>query len=194
MTESLGQKVLITYNSPSLGKHPVRGMSTKTYYGYRRRGDQFEVYESDMRVRPDLFRPAAQPPPRTIPTVPSHRGRVQETANVLGARAIAEPVPEPPAPPEDLDTEPHEPDPYELPPPLEMAEVPKDGSATILEADLSTIDWGKTINKRHLKLLAENDITCLMDLIPLTEDNVLSIKGIGANVTRALFTKLREHS
>lgn len=202
MSEAVGNKVLISYNSPNTGKHPVRGMSTKKYYGYRRRGDQFEVYESDMRVRPDLFR-AIVPISSGPPSMPSHRGRPQETANVLGAKAVAEAVQEPPAPPAAIDTVPDEPDPYELPPPLEME--PGEDVVTRLDYDprdnihnavlnfpLETLDWEGKINKRHLSLLAENDILTLGDLIPLTEDNVLSIKGIGAGVTRALFSKLKE--
>ncbi len=195
MSEAQGEKVLISYNSPNRGKHPVRGMRTKEYYGYRRRGDQFMVYESDMRTRPDLF--VAIGPvdkPDKPPSTPSHRGRPQEMANVLGARAVAEAVQAPPAPPSEMvevDTVPNEPDPYELPSPLEMRPETEDGMALIL----SEIDWsGTKVNKRHLSLLKMSDIKTLGDLIPLTEDNVLAIKGIGEAVTRALFSKLKEHN
>lgn len=197
MTQAIGNKILISYNSPSIAKHPVRGMSTKTYYGYRRRGDQFEVYESDMRTRPDLFRPIeTKPEPRGVP---SHRGRPQESANVLGVKAMAEAVQELPPPPAELDAVPNKPDPYELPPPLEMGPTvnvdQRDSIHNItLDLPLNTLDWDGKINKRHLSILAENDITTLGDLIPLTEDNVLGIKGIGAGVTRALFSKFKEHN
>ncbi len=196
MSESQGQKVLISYNSPNRGKHPVRGMRTKEYYGYRRRGDQFEVYESDMKTRPDLF--VAIGPvdtPDKPPSTPSHRGRPQEMANVLGARAVAEAVQALPAPPSEMvevDTVPNEPDPYELPSPLEMVpDETEDGMALIL----SELDWsGTKVNKRHLSLLKMSDIKTLGDLVPLTEDNVISIKGIGPNITRALFSRLKEYN
>lgn len=202
MSEAVGKKILISYNSKNTGKHPVRGMSTKKYYGYRRRGDQFEVYESDMRVRPDLYIDISSPIPEST-YMPSHRGRPQEAANTLGAKAVAERVQEPPPPPVELDTVPNEPDPYELPSPLEMVPGkdvvtrldydPRDNiHNVVLDMPLNTLDWEGKINKRHLSLLAENDITTLGDLIPLTEDNVLSIKGIGVGVTRALFSKLKE--
>jgi len=184
MTESVGQKILIEYSSKNTGKHPVRGLATKTYYGYRRRGDIFEVYESDARVRPDLFRPANVQP--QTPFRPTHRGRPQEAANVLGATAISQAVQKPPAPPEPVTVEEvQERDPYELPSPLEMPDDP-------LAQTLDSFDWERSINKRHLKILADNNIIMLRDLVPLTEDNLLSIKGIGANVTRALFSKLEE--
>lgn len=189
MSESKGTKKLISYNSPNTGKHPVRGMATKEFYGYKRRGDQFNVWESDMRVRPDLFVDISTPAPKQPRSMPSHRGRPQELANVLGVRATAEAVQEMPAPPTAIDTVPNEPDPYELPSPLEMA--PREST---LNVPLNTLDWGGEVNKGHLKKLAEQDITTLADLIPLTEDNVLAIKGIGAGVTRALFTKLKERN
>ena len=196
MSEAVGNKVLISYNAKSISKHPVRGMSTKTYYGYRRRGDQFEVYESDIRVRPDLFRPInTKPEPRSMP---SHRGRPQEAANVLGVKAMAEAVQEAPPPPVAISAEPNEPDPYELPSPLEMSPqediefAPGTLYDTRLEWDLGMFNWEGKINKRHIGLLAESDIKTLRDLIPLTEDNVLAIKGIGPSVTRALFSKLKE--
>lgn len=192
MSEAVGKKVPIIYTSKSVAKHPVRGMATKEYYGYRRRGDQFDVYESDARVRPDLYRLRDVPQP-TVPTRPSHRGRPQEKANVLGASAVAEAVQAPPAPPAALDTEPNEPDPYELPPPLEMEPRPDVVLVSDIDLPLSGFVWKGKVNKNHLKILADNDITMLGDLIPLTEDNVLSIKGIGAGVTRALFAMLKEH-
>ena len=208
MSESRGPKVMISYSSKNVGKHPVRGMRTKEYYGYRRRGDQFEVYESDARTRPDLFVPIG-PVDQGPPSMPSHRGRPQEAANVLGAKAVAEAVQTPPAPPAILEivegTVPNEPDPYELPPPLEMKPGedvvtrfdydPRDNiHNVVLDFPLETLDWEGKINKKHLSLLAENDILTLGDLIPLTEDNVLSIKGIGPGVTRALFSKMKENN
>lgn len=202
MSQATSKKVMIIYNSPNTGKHPVRGMATKEYYGYRRRGDQFMVSESDIRMRPDLFRPVA--PIESTPSVParrpSHRGRPQEMANVLGAKAVSEsvqPAP-PPPPPVEIEAESDEPDPYELPPPLEMKTVKYDQGDNIhnvvLDQPLETLKWDGKVNKRHLSILAKNDITTLADLIPLTEDNVLSIKGIGEGVTRALFSKLKENN
>lgn len=57
-----GPKILISYEHTNYGNHRVVGPATKEYYGYMGGGGkhQFEVYEADVRARPDIFIPVAK--------------------------------------------------------------------------------------------------------------------------------------
>ena len=191
MEQAPGRKVLIIYSSRSAGKTGVRGMATKEFYGNRKQGDQFEVYEADMRMRPDLFRPVAPPKPPQIvakrgeligqnPSVITDKNRLAIAAKkeVDAASLQAPPAPPPPEP--------------------IVEETVKDNVPDQLSARLNTLDWkGTKVNKNHLKLLMSNGITTLNDVGDLGIDgdaDLLAIKGIGEGVVNELYTMLEKYS
>jgi glycosyltransferase involved in cell wall biosynthesis len=49
--------VLVKYMSPNRGQHGVRGMATRTYYGYRSGGAEFLVFKADVAAQPHMFMP-----------------------------------------------------------------------------------------------------------------------------------------
>ncbi len=57
MKTTPGSQTLVMYNSHSSGRRTAIGPATKTKYGYRKHGDKFMAFESDIKVRPDLFVP-----------------------------------------------------------------------------------------------------------------------------------------
>jgi len=61
--------VMIEYNHPSMGQHPVHGTANstgkKTFYGYRKRGDRFLVSAVDQKSFPNFFVPV-----QTVPSAP----------------------------------------------------------------------------------------------------------------------------
>jgi hypothetical protein len=67
--------VLIRYQHPNKGKHPVIGTTTKTKYGMRASGDKFLVDRRDAQAQPHLFaevqeQPIPAPPRRVEPPPP----------------------------------------------------------------------------------------------------------------------------
>jgi hypothetical protein len=88
---SRGTKVLVEYLSRNRGKHFVNGFSTKEQYGYRSGGEVFEVYEADVRARPDLFRPIAGAAPRGVTIKDEKLNRRQPTVPT----PLPPPAPEP---------------------------------------------------------------------------------------------------
>lgn len=184
MEQATGKKVLIVYQHKSTGKHTVTGAVTKTAYGYRKRGDRFEVYEADMKVRPDLYRPVnAKPKPDRVVALRSARARAEEKVRMQRRKAQTTappgmPAPEPPPPPkhinprEDMIQEP------------EMTEVP-----------LSGFDWaGTRVNKGHLAKLSKAGIHKLSDLDETNEAMLLKITGIGPSTVRALYNMQRKYA
>jgi glycosyltransferase involved in cell wall biosynthesis len=51
------EMILILYQHPNIGQHPVIGPVTKTFYGYRGRGEEFIVHRADVLGRPNVFVP-----------------------------------------------------------------------------------------------------------------------------------------
>lgn len=185
MEQATGKKVRITYNSRNSGRHTVTGSVTKESYGYRRGGEQFDVYEADMRARPDLFRPL-NPPPRPQQIVSSRSDQIarkeriaQVTAERQGKPAGAVPAPPPP------------------PPPLAIEPETKHGEEVVAvlttlpddkrEWPIEELDWSKTkVNSGHIKLLRENGVNTLNDVDRLGTAGLLAINGIGPATIRAL--------
>jgi hypothetical protein len=72
--------VMIKYNHPNKGTHPVIGTTTRTKYGMRKQGDQFLVDRRDIKAQPHLFteireRPVPAPQvPTATPPPPSSLG------------------------------------------------------------------------------------------------------------------------
>jgi glycosyltransferase involved in cell wall biosynthesis len=67
--------VLIVYMHPNIGQHSVVGNSTKKFYGYRGRGEEFLVHRADIAARPKVFvpievAPVIDEPPPVIPPPP----------------------------------------------------------------------------------------------------------------------------
>jgi hypothetical protein len=69
-----GDIVLIEYMHPNIGQHPVYGSTTRHFYGYRSRGEQFLVHTSDIKARPSVFVIVAKTetvaPPTPVPPPP----------------------------------------------------------------------------------------------------------------------------
>lgn len=191
MEQAPGRKVLIIYSSRSAGKTGVRGMATKEFYGNRKQGDQFEVYEADMRMRPDLFRPVAPPKPPLIVAkrgalVDPNQAAILADKNRLAIAAkkevdAASQLQAPPAPPP--------------PEPLVVdADIIEDQVPTEITARLNTLDWkGTKVNKNHLKILMSNGVTSLGDLDNTNEVELVKIKGIGDTVVGELYHKRDEY-
>lgn len=179
MEQATGQKVLIIYQSRSDGRHTVTGPATKTAYGYRRRGDKFEVYEADMRTRPDLFRPA-NPAPAPQRIVARRGGREAPVGQPVPATIPAGAPPPPPTPLGKM---------Y----PVTAAEV--EAAKPVLPDDkllwpLAELDWsGTRVNSGHLGLLAEEGIKRLKDLEKTNEAGLLAINGIGEATVLALYAQ-----
>jgi len=81
--------VMIRYNHPNRGTHPVVGTATRTKYGVRKQGDQFLVDRRDMVNQPHLFsaiqeRPVPAPAPQPVtPPPPSSIGWGDLSARVV---------------------------------------------------------------------------------------------------------------
>lgn len=179
MEQATGKKILIIYNSRNTGRQTVTGPVTKQSYGYRKDGDKFEVYEADMRVRPDLFRPV-KPLPQAAPVVGvrghgvRRRQVVQETPD--GPQLSAPP---PPPPPKKIV-------------PMERGEEIVHVLTTLpdskLEWPIEELDWSDTkVNAGHLKLLGDHGILTLADLDKTSEAELLKIKGIGEATVRSVY-------
>ena len=52
--------IMVEYNHPNIGQHPVVGPSTKIKYGYRAGGDRFLVHKDDINSNPHTFKPVRQ--------------------------------------------------------------------------------------------------------------------------------------
>jgi hypothetical protein len=188
MEQATGNKILIVYKSPSVGRTLVTGPSTKEKYGYRKKDDVFEVYEADMKTRPDIFRPVNQPPRQE--RVVGRRGDAAR-AQALQPRAqpiekkiegytpitpIAQPLPPPPK------AEGH----------TVKATAPVDSK---LDWPLDKLDWsGTRVNTIHLNTLQANGVTSLRSLDNFTEAQLIAIKGIGDATVRALDEKRKRYS
>lgn len=187
MEQATGNKVLIVYKSRSIGRTLVTGPATKEKYGYRKRDDVFEVYEADMKTRPDIFRPVNQPPKQE--KVVGRRGDAarakasQPRPSVERAiegytpvTPIAQPLPPPPK------AEGH----------TVKATTPVDSK---LDWPLDKLDWsGTRINTIHLNKLQAKGVTSLRSLDNFTEAQLINIKGIGDATVRALDEKRKRYS
>ena len=49
--------VMVEYNHPNVGQHPVIGPATRRKYGYRAGGERFLVHKDDVQHSPTLFKP-----------------------------------------------------------------------------------------------------------------------------------------
>jgi len=170
VSQATGEKVLIMYNSRNRGRQTVVGPVTKQKYGYRKHGDVFEVYEADMRVRPDLYR-AVQVNDVGRPVKPEGNPAVK--IRQQNPRTLPDFVRRPPAPP----------------PPPEPIVVE---SATVVDnpQHLANIEWEK-INSNHIKLLADAGVITFDDVNARSEEELLAIKGIGPVVVKELKERAR---
>lgn len=63
-------------------------------------------------------------------------------------------------------------------------------SRGVKEARISELDFGRSVNKKHKKVLAENGIVTLYDAGKLGVGGLEKIKGIGAGVAQAIMTEV----
>ena len=93
--------VMIKYNHPSMGQHPVYGAastnSKKAYYGYRKRGDEFLVQRSDQKSFPNFFEiiPETPQPPKVAVEPPPppklvNNAAIRETPTEEPAKSVVE--------------------------------------------------------------------------------------------------------
>lgn len=165
MTQVPGNQVMIVFNSRSASRRMVIGPATKKNYGYRKHGDTFKVFESDVRVRPDLYRPVGNE------KVKASRKPKPVSPVIAKAESVSVKAPQPPPPP---------------PPTLLEDEEP------VVEKYLSLIEWDK-INDRHIKILMDNKIATIHDVHGTTEEELLAIKGIGPVIAKELKEKGKEY-
>lgn len=166
MKTTAGSQMLIMYNSHSSGRRTAIGPVTKTKYGYRKHGDKFMAFESDIKVRPDLYVPV-EPETAGNPSSPLIR-----SSEDLPTRTA------PPLPP--------------IPSLLEN-EYERGIDTEVTEVPLSGYEWDH-VNKGYLKILSDHNIRYLSDVEDLSEEELLAIKGIGEAVTRELKDKVREYN
>lgn len=188
MEQTAGKKILIIYSSRSSGRHTVTGPATKTAYGYRKQGDKFEVFEADMRVRPDLFR-AANPRPVSNKIVARRGG---------GKAPAGQPTPMPVKVTTPLAADAPPPPPIKITPlgkkdpvtPEEIAEAESVLPDDKLLWPLTELDWsGTRVNKGHLKTLADNGIKRLTDLEKTNEAQLVEVDGIGPATVTAVYAQ-----
>jgi len=186
--QATGKKVLIIYNTRNAGKHMVTGSATKQSYGYRKGGDRFEVYEADMRVRPDLFRPVNPivQPKRVVAMRSDRADRQQRVARIIeerqGKPPGAVPAPPPPPPPEAIDRD-------EVKHGESVVHVLKKMPDNKMEWPIEELDWSKTkVNAGHIKLLKDNGINKLSDLDNTSQADLLRISGVGPATVRSLYS------
>jgi len=196
MAANTGEKIKIVYSSPSTGKHPVNGMATKTQYGYRKKGDVFFVYEADIRLRPDLFRPV-DPLPERMPTV-GLRGK--RSASATQRPPAPQPQQQPAAPsrpPQSMPSPPIEIEGKEeffAAPPVAGTKVggfvrhedkpPDPGSYTI-----ALVNWEGKLNAGQIKNLSEHNINTLRQARAKGEEGLLAIKGVGPAIAKLLLER-----
>lgn len=180
--QKTGNKILIKYDPRSIGRHTVTGPATHESYGYRKKGDTFEVYEADMRVRPDLFK-AVKPRNDRAKIVATRaeqvRARRTQIRERKEAQVAAQKAPEPPPAPEpigDQNTGSME--------EIELDKIPEG------QKRLADLDWsGTRVNQSHIDLLVKDGVTCLDDLSSRNEASLLNINGIGPATVRVLMEK-----
>lgn len=210
MEQATGGKVLVKFNSRSSGRQTVTGPSTKTPYGYRKQGDVFEVFEADMKVRPDLFRPV-NPPPERMPTVALRSDRTipnrPEMKPVDLNRNFGEARPETRKPTQSGQLRPHALQAQAPPPPPkhvnpQSKQYPTTEQEVVhwaeevdkMDIPLSSLDWsGTRINKSHFKVLGDAGINSLRDASTRNESQLLEIEGIGPATVRGLLDLLNKY-
>jgi hypothetical protein len=177
MEQSQGEKILVTYMHPSTGRTQVYGASTKTYYGYRKRGDQFMAFRADALARPDLLLPVDQ---RELPQrVVGLRGRT---------RPQAQPRQAPPSAPLPVKHPPQE----KPPPPTPWTDdtsVAMTKPATgydLSKVEIRTIDWGRRLNKSQVRALYQANVRTLKDAVDKDRDGLTAIKGVGEKIADTL--------
>lgn len=187
MEQATGKRIKIVYQSRSTGRHMVTGPATKEDYGYRRRGDVFEIFEADMRVRPDLFRrvnPVAKPQ-----KVVAKRKQARTRTPAPAGQPLAAPAPPPP---------PKHVNPQARAHPVTPEEFAKAASKLPPERvqwPLAELDWSDTrVNQSQIDLLAKNGIRVLADLSKTNEAQLLQISGIGEATVRALYAQWERYN
>lgn len=194
MEHTPSKKVLVTLNSHSTGKSIVTGPVTKEPYGYRKHGDKFEVYEADMKVRPDLFKPVGQRP-KPMPTVGLRSAGAKPKPSLTDMPSpdmIIEPAQAPTIPPPPVHISPQG---REYP----VTEREFEKQESLISDDktiwpLDRLDWsGTSMNKGHIALLSKNGVRNLSDLQHTDEATLLQIDGIGPATIRSLYDQLNKY-
>jgi len=193
MTISSGDKVLILYTHPNMGKKVVKSPTTFEQYGYFGGGSVFEVLKADVRLRPDYYgtcgncRQSLTVTPSDVfcPRCSNIEAAVinrPEPAQVARAIQSIEPAPEP------------VPDPIAIHNDLldEADEYMVDIRDTVEDVPLSDFDFGRSVNKRHLALLSEKGILSIGDAVEAGPEKLQSISGIGTKVVEAIMKNTNE--
>lgn len=181
MEQSQDEQILVEYQSRSTGKTQVRGAVTKKYYGYRKKGDQFMAYKSDSRARPDLLRPVHErdkPAPRV-----GLRGK--RSVQQYQGRTV------PPAQP----AQPTRLPPQRVPdPPTQWRDGKDERGVRPASEEIRVIDWGRSLNKNHIRLLFQNNVRTLADVRDKGYDGLIKITGIGDKIAKTLLEKAEEEA
>jgi hypothetical protein len=188
ITVSSGDKVLILYTHPNIGKKIVKSPTTFEKYGYYGGGSVFEVLKADIRLRPQWFGTCGncrQPLTITKDDVFCPRCSQIQSANINrpSVQKVAEAVQSITPKPESIP----DPKPIAKPSEEELQEMLRvtDSPGTMLEE----LDFGRSLNKRHLGLLKEKGITTLEKAIEVGPDKLQEIRGIGDGVVSAIMAK-----
>lgn len=182
-------KVLILYTHPNIGKKVVKGPVTFKQYGYHGGGAVFEMHKDDIRVRPGYYGTCGNcRQPLTITSEDIFCPRCSQVESAVINRPSAEQVaravqaiePEPEPIPEPVN--PYLPEEY-----LEtmMQVTSEDNQSTRLDS----LDFGRSVNKRHLGILEAEGITTLEGAIEVGPDKLKEYKGIGDGVVKAIMDK-----
>jgi hypothetical protein len=155
-------KVLILYTHPNIGKKVVKGPVTFKQYGYHGGGAVFEMHKDDIRVRPGYYGTCGncrQPLTITSEDIFCPRCSQVEAAviNRPSAEQVARAV-------QAIEPEPEPiPEPEEYIKPVEIPEEELEAMMQVTSGDdqstrLDSLDFGRSVNKRHLGILEAQGI------------------------------------
>ena len=70
---------------------------------------------------------------------------------------------------------------------------PVDSSNGVKNAIISEMSFGRSVNSRHKRILAENSVVTLYDAMKLGQDGLENIDGIGGGVATAVMSAVEKN-
>jgi hypothetical protein len=182
--------VLILYTHPNIGKKVVKGPVTFKQYGYHGGGAVFEMLKEDIRVRPGYYGTCGNcRQPLTITPEDIFCPRCSQVESAVINRPSAEQVAHA--------VQAIEPEPELVQEPAHILHIPEEDLEAMIQVTsgddqstrLDSLDFGRSVNKRHLGILEAEGITTLEGAIEAGPDKLKEYKGIGDGVVKAIMDK-----